>query len=163
MNASGAISIRRSSISFCKFVSRAKIVQRIVKRLHVGIDFFLHVAGQEAQPLARFDSGARQDDACPHALRRTSDTADGDRDIGFARARWPDAEIQLVFQQRAGIGLLRFGPRDHAFAPRADFQLALAEHLQLLLRGHVVGFRARVMRISAATSPDSTCRPSVSI
>lgn len=36
-----------------------EIVQRVVKRLHIGIDLFLHVAGQKAQTLIDLDGGAR--------------------------------------------------------------------------------------------------------
>ena len=35
-------------------------MQRIVKRPHVGIDFFLQRAGQKAEPLARLHSRPRQ-------------------------------------------------------------------------------------------------------
>jgi hypothetical protein len=42
---------------------RHAIVERVVKRAQVGIDLFLHVAGQEAEPFARFHRRAGQDQA----------------------------------------------------------------------------------------------------
>ena len=36
-------------------LGRQHVVQRVIERPQVGIDLFLHVAGQEAQPLAGFD------------------------------------------------------------------------------------------------------------
>ena len=69
MKASGAISIRFSSISFSTCFRRQEVVQRVVERLHVGIDLLLHVAGQEAQPFARLDRRARQDDLVDRARR----------------------------------------------------------------------------------------------
>ena len=61
MKAIGAISIspeamRRSTCSVGQHV-----VERVVERAKIGIDLLLHVAGQEAEPLAGLDRGARQD------------------------------------------------------------------------------------------------------
>ena len=71
------------------------IVQRVVQRLQIRIEFLLHVAGQEAQLLAGLDGRARQNDTLdlPVAQR-----ADGQRDgrIRLARAGRPDGEKQVV-------------------------------------------------------------------
>ncbi len=39
------------------------VVERVVERAQIGVDFFLQRAGQEAEALAGFDGGAREDDA----------------------------------------------------------------------------------------------------
>ena len=53
---------RNLDLSACQppldLFGRHAIVERIVKRAQVGIDLLFHVAGQEAQLLARFDCGA---------------------------------------------------------------------------------------------------------
>ena len=51
---------------------RQHVVQRVVERPQVGIDLLLHVAGQEAQPLAGLDRGPRQDDAVDLAVDAAS-------------------------------------------------------------------------------------------
>ncbi len=63
MKASGATSISPASSFFVDLVAGQHVVQRVVERAQIGIDLFLQVAGQEAQPLARLDRRARQDDA----------------------------------------------------------------------------------------------------
>ena len=42
-------------------LGRQHVVERVVERAQIGIDLLLHVAGQEAEPLARLDRRARQD------------------------------------------------------------------------------------------------------
>ncbi len=91
-------------------------MQGIVERAQIGVDFFLQVAGQEAQPLARLDRRARQDDAVDLALQQMGH-GDGHRQIGLAGARGPEAEHQVGLFKRAHIfGLHRRARRDRAFA-----------------------------------------------
>ena len=68
MNASGAISISPRRNAPLDLFGGQAIIKRIVNRAEIGIDLLLHVAGQKAQPLARFDRRARQDQ--PVAPRR---------------------------------------------------------------------------------------------
>src|SRR5690606_37404083 len=65
-------------------LGRHAVVERIVERPEIGIDLLLHVAGQEAEPFARFDCRAAEDqalhaagDQLAHRLR--------DGEIGLAR------------------------------------------------------------------------------
>jgi hypothetical protein len=60
-----------------------EVVQRVVERLHVGVDLLLGVAGQEAQPLARLHGGARQDDPV-HMAAQEHRHAHGHGEIGLA-------------------------------------------------------------------------------
>jgi hypothetical protein len=82
-----------------ELLARQEIVQRVVERLHVGIDLVLHVAGQVAQLFARLDRGARQDDPVDLAADEHRH-AHGHGEIGLAGARGADAEGQLVVEQR---------------------------------------------------------------
>ncbi len=100
----------------------SQIVKRIVNRAQIGIDLFAHVAGQEAEPLARFHRRPRQDDAIDflaleqlHGMR--------DRQPGLAGAGGAGAENQRMAAQRADIGVLRGGARAH----RALAQIQLFE------------------------------------
>jgi predicted acyltransferase len=95
MKASGAISIVFSSISLASCLARQEIVQRVVERLHVGIDLFLHVAGQEAEPFARLHRRAAEDDLVHMAVDHLVH-GDGNGEIGLAGARGPDAEGQFM-------------------------------------------------------------------
>ncbi len=87
-----------------------KIIQRVIKRLHVGIDLVLHVAGQIAQLLARLNGRARQDDLV-HMPADQHVHADSHRQIGLARTRRADAKGQFIVEQRLHISLLRVGAR----------------------------------------------------
>ena len=64
-------------------LGRRDVVERVIERAEIGIDLLLHVAGKEAEPFARLDGRARQDDAIDLAggQRRRGG---GDRQIGLA-------------------------------------------------------------------------------
>ena len=47
-----------------------RVVERVEERAHVRVDLREHVAGEEAEPLARLDRGAGEDDAGRPAARR---------------------------------------------------------------------------------------------
>ena len=122
------------------------IVQRVVQRLQIRVEFLLHVTGQEAQLLAGLDGRARQNDTLdlPVAQR-----ADGQRDgrIRLARAGRPDGEKQVVPLGEPQQPLLidRPGPDDEtgvavhdhilrfrqiAVAPRHAAVVYLIDHLR---------------------------------
>ena len=80
-------------------------MQGVVERTQVGIDLLRQRAGEEAQPLARLDGRAREDDArdllglqCLHGL--------GDGEVGLAGARGSDAEGHGVRVDRLDVALL---------------------------------------------------------
>jgi hypothetical protein len=106
MKASGAISIVFSSISLASVLARQEIVQRVVERLHVGIDLFLHVAGQEAEPFARFHRRAAEDDLVHMAVDHLVH-GHGNGEVGLAGARRPDAEGQFMGEEVAHVIRLR--------------------------------------------------------
>ena len=85
MKASGAISISPARMRRCDLLGRQHVVQRVVERAQIGIDLLLHVAGQEAQPLAGLDRRARQDQAVDRARSISSDRL-RDGEIGLAGA-----------------------------------------------------------------------------
>src|SRR3546814_19168215 len=62
------------------------VVQGVVERAQIGIDLFLHVAGQETELLPRFDRGTREDQALDAAGDKLRDRL-RDREIGLAGAR----------------------------------------------------------------------------
>ena len=96
-------------------------MQRVVKRAQIRIDFFFEVARQKAEPLARFDGGARQDDAIDLAgdqmIHRHRDGK-----IRLAGTRRADAEDEFVVLQRLQIGALRRRARGDAPLARGDGQ-----------------------------------------
>ena len=51
---------------------REHVVKRVVKRPEIWIDLLAHVAGQEAEPLAGFDRGPRQDQPVALATSRAA-------------------------------------------------------------------------------------------
>ncbi len=61
MKAIGAISISPRGDAALDLLGRQHVVERVVERAEIGIDLLLHVAGQEAEPLAGLDRRARQD------------------------------------------------------------------------------------------------------
>ncbi len=96
MNASGAISIAARSNSLRDLVVAHQVVERIVERPQIRIDFLRQVAGQKSQALAGFDRGAHQHDALDRVALERVDGA-GDREIGLAGSRRSDAERDVVF------------------------------------------------------------------
>ena len=99
MNASGAISITCRSISARDAVEAHHLVERVVHRPQIRIDLLRDVAGQEAEPLARFHGRAHEHDAA-HAigLQRLDRARDGE--IRLAGAGGADAERQIALAHR---------------------------------------------------------------
>ena len=77
---------------------RQHVVERVVERAQIGIDLLAHVAGQEAEPLAGFDGGARQDDALDLAALQALGGV-GDGEIGLAGAGGAEAEHEIDLVQ----------------------------------------------------------------
>ena len=72
-----------------------QIVERVVQRTQIGIDFLHQIARQKTQALARLHQGARQHNALHLvALQRFYRCRHGQ--IGFARARRADAKHNVV-------------------------------------------------------------------
>ena len=119
MNASGAISISPACSARSTIARIHQIVQRVVDRPQVRIDLFAQVAGQEAEPLAGFDRGPRQDDAIDFlALEQLRGMRH--RKPGLAGAGGADAEHHFVALQRADVGILRGGARPHRTLAQID-------------------------------------------
>ena len=95
MYASGAISIVLPLEQLRRLVEAHQVVERVVERPQVRIDLLREVAGQEAEPLARFDGGTHEHDALDRVALERVDRA-RDREIGLAGARRPDAERDVV-------------------------------------------------------------------
>ena len=110
MKASGAISICAFGKALGDERMRHDVVKRVIERAQIGIDLFLHVAGKKAEPLARFDRRARQDDAVDLAIHQGFRRA-GDRQIGLAGAGRAGAEDQFVLADRLDIGPSASGVR----------------------------------------------------
>ena len=74
---------------------RRDVIERIIERAEIGIDLLLHVAGKEAQALARLNGRTRQDDAIDFAGSQRR-SGGGDRQIGLAGSRRAGADDQIV-------------------------------------------------------------------
>ena len=94
-----------------------EIMQGIIDRSQIGIDFFAHVAGQKAKPLAGLDRRARQDEALNKALLQQRHRM-ANSQPGFAGAGWPLGKHQFIVAQLAEINILRrvAGPDSAALA-----------------------------------------------
>ena len=138
MKASGAISISPVCKRAFDDPRIHQIVQRVVDRPQIGIDFLAQIAGQKAEPLAGFDRGPRQDDAIDFlALEQLGGMRH--REPGLAGAGRADAEHQFVAFERADIGILRGGAGPH----RA---LAQIDALELRFCGLGVELEQRALR-----------------
>src|SRR5262249_18842645 len=79
-----------------------------------------HVAGQEAEPLARLDRGPCHDDAIDLlALEQLHRVCD--REPGLTGAGRAGAEHKRMAAERADIGVLCRGPRAHRTLAQVDF------------------------------------------
>ena len=94
-----------------------QVVQGVVKRSQVGVNFLVQIARQKAKPLARFHSRSRQHNALHGAALQGVYRA-GHREIGFASACRANAESDVVagnvvqvvgLVQRAGFQVAALG------------------------------------------------------
>ena len=77
-------------------------MQRVVKRAQIGRNFFLQIARQKAERLARFDRRPGQDDAVDLLFLQGGDRH-GHREISLARPGRADAEDDIVFLNRLDV------------------------------------------------------------
>ena len=113
-------------------VGREHIVERIIERAQIGIDFLAHVAGQEAQALASFDRGARKNDAFDDAAFEALGGV-GDGEICFAGARGADAEDEIGLVESADVGALGERAGFHNTAAGGNLRLAVARWRDVFL------------------------------
>ena len=116
-----------------------QVVERVVERAQVRVDLGHEVAGQEAEPLARLDGGAGEDDALDLA-RLEGVHGLGHGEVGLAGPGGADAEGDDVLRDGVDVALLpgRVGP--HGLAARPTHDLG-AQHLARadVLAHHVDG------------------------
>ena len=102
-----------------EFVGFEEVVERVVKRAHVGINFFLQRAGKKSEAFAGFDGGTRENDAI-HLLREQRGDGHGHGEIRFASAAGADGENHVVGFESFDVALLvRALGDDGLFAERA--------------------------------------------
>ena len=85
-----------------RLVESHQIVQGVVQRPQIRIDFLREVARQKTEPLAGFDGRPDQDDALDRVALERIDGA-GDGEIGLAGAGGTDAEGDVVFLDVAQV------------------------------------------------------------
>ncbi len=107
------------------------VVERVIERPQIGIDLFLHVAGQEAEPFAGLHCRARQDDALDQAALQKHGGM-GDRQVGLAGSGRADAEHQFRPLQRPHIGVLIGGAGMNGALAGRNLRCG---HLALLFHG----------------------------
>ena len=108
------------------------IEERVVQRPQVGIDLALQIAGQEAEPLARFDRGTREDDAVD-ALFAECRHRRGHGEIRFARTGGADAERYGIVPDGLHIRLLAERFRLDGAPLRRDADYAAVKLTDLVL------------------------------
>ena len=118
MYASGATSIVPRSIEPRDDLGLEHVVERVVERAQVRVDLGEHVAGQEAEPLARLDRGPGEDDAVD-LLRLQRLHRERDREVALAGAGGTDRERDRVVAHRVDVALLARGLRPDASCGRA--------------------------------------------
>ena len=76
-------------------VEAHQVVERIVERAQVGVDFLRQIARQEAEFFACFDGGTDKNDAFDLVFFHGIDGC-GDGEIGFTRTGWTESEDDVV-------------------------------------------------------------------
>ena len=110
-----------------------EITKRVVKRLHVGIDFVLHVSRKEAEPFARLDRWTAEDDLV-HVTADEHVHPNSHGQVCFARACGTNSERQLILKERSDVILLRVRARFDQFLSCFDLYAAALEQLHLIAR-----------------------------
>src|SRR2546430_2206500 len=115
----------------CDDLGVEHVVERVVERTEVRVDLGEDVPGQEAEPLARLDRRARQDDAVDLlCLERLHGQRHGE--VALARPGRTDAERDRVLPDGIHVLLLARGLRPHALAAAQDLG---GEHVRRALIG----------------------------
>jgi hypothetical protein len=104
------------------------VVEGVVQRPEVGVDFGHEITGQEPEALARFDRRAGQDDAV-HLLGLQRLDPQGDRQITLAGARRPYPEGHHAVADGIRVPLLPTGLGAHRTPPRRSEDLR-RQHLR---------------------------------
>ena len=100
-----------------QFVCVQHVVQRVIERAHVRIDFLLQRSRQESQPLARFHRRPRQNDAV-HLLGQQRAHCHGHREIRLPRAPGAGGKHHVVLLNRLHIMPLICAFRRNLFLPK---------------------------------------------
>ncbi len=82
-----------------------QVVERVVQGPHVGVDLFLHGAGEKPEPFAGLHGGAREHDPA-HPLLLVGEHGHGHGEVGLARARRPDGEHEVPLAQGLHVAFL---------------------------------------------------------
>ena len=127
------------------FVGVQHVVQRVVERAQIRVDFFLQIAGQKSQALAGFHRGPRKNDA-RHALVHQRRDRHGHGEIRLAGARRPDAEHQIVALDRVHVAALVHGFRRQRFLSEIALPAAVNQAAQRRLPGSAVTTRRKLFR-----------------
>ena len=121
-------------------VEAEQVVQRVVQRAQIRVDFLRQVARQEAQALARFHRGAGQDDALDRVALQGVDRA-GHCQIGFAGTGWADTEADVVVEDIAQVADLVRRAAAQVVAARLQYRagdVRFVEGRLLAGRGEIV-------------------------
>src|SRR5207248_3669124 len=81
---------------------RHELVQRVVERAEIGIDLLLKVTGQESEPLAGFDSGARENEPADLSIAERRH-AHRDGEVALPGAGRADREDEVVLADRLDV------------------------------------------------------------
>jgi hypothetical protein len=84
------------------------IVEGVVEGAEVRENLFLKVSREEAEGFACFDGGAGKDDTANFIGFEVGD-GKGHGEVGFAGARWADAEGEIVVANGVDVGFLKEG------------------------------------------------------
>jgi len=115
------------------------VVQGIVQRPQIRIDFLRHIAGQKAQFFARFDRRAHQN-YFPDLFALQGFNGASDRQISLAGTGRADAEVNIMAHDFAQIILLiNTAPANHAaFGLDADSLTVRRRHFQQLINRRIL-------------------------
>ena len=105
-------------------VEAHQVVECVVERAQIGVDFLCQIAGQKAEFFACFDGGADEDNAFDLVFFHGINGC-GDGEIGFTRTGWTESEDDVVVQQRADVAVLTRGAPAYAAAFGAEIILLI--------------------------------------
>src|SRR5471030_1498662 len=118
---------------FLHAVAFDHVVERVIQRAQVGVDFLLQGPWQKAQTLAGFHGGARQDDARDLLVDQRGD-GHGNGQIRLAGAGGADADHQVIALDGLQIAPLVDGFRRQHFLAEVALLAAMHQRPQRHLR-----------------------------